>query len=103
MIMNQLSFLRQRKIRHTFSLYIFLEEKSVTLKLHNKAGVVDFIELPYYHGLDRVLISGLDKLLKRNKLSPKVLKTYKIQGNLGQNSTSYKIASAFLQALKVDS
>jgi hypothetical protein len=48
-----------------------------------------------------VLITALDKLLKRNKLDAKVLKSYKILGNLGENSTSYKIAAIFVKGLRV--
>lgn len=68
------------------------------------------------------LISTLDKLLKRNTLDPirlfsnnkdrhgtqaksngaglEAVKSYKILGNLGTDSTSYKIAAAFIGALK---
>lgn len=83
-------------------LLLILKDQSVTLKIRKQAGGVDFVELPYYHDLDGVLISGLDKLLKKNRINPKVLKTYKIQGNLGKDRTSYKIASSFLAALKIN-
>lgn len=112
------------------ALEIFMEQSRTILKLLKNRRLFDTQELKYYHNLDGMLtplevsairkkgyiikdgqrvygelltglISGLDKLLKRNKMSPKALKTYKIQGNLGKDSTSHKIASAFVAALKL--
>ena len=64
---------------------------------------VDFETAKYYHDLSDVLISTLDKLLKRNKIDTTALKSFKINGNLGKDSTSYKITGAFLAALKTRS
>ena len=83
-------------------LIVSLFEQRVVLELRKGTGVVDFADLPYYHNLEGVLISGLDKLLHRNRISPKALKTHKIQGNLGKDSTSWKIVNAYVQALKVN-
>ena len=47
------------------------------------------------------LINSLDNLLKRNKVDITTIKTYKILGNLGTDSTSYKIASAFIVGLQM--
>lgn len=110
---------------------IELEQSSITFKLLKDEQLFDMQKSIYYHDLDGVLtplevsaikkkgyviregveiygelltglITTLDKLLKKNKIRPNTLKTYKIQGNLGPDSTSYKIASAFVQALRVD-
>lgn len=63
-------------------------------------GGVDFETAEYYHDLGNVLITGLDKLLKRNRITPNVIKSYMLYSDLGQDSTSYKVASAFVEALK---
>ena len=81
-------------------LEIKLEESSVTLKLLKNRTVLDTETAKYYHDLSEVLISALDKLLGRNKIDATALKSFKINSNLGQDSTSYKIASAFVGALK---
>ncbi|MBI4160540.1 MAG: hypothetical protein HY506_01375 [Candidatus Yanofskybacteria bacterium] len=83
-------------------LEIFLEPKSVTLRLLKYGRMFDIEKIIYYHDLSRVLISGIDKILKKNRISPKALKTYKIQGKLSKDSTSYKIAGAFVAGLKIN-
>ena len=84
------------------SLILKLRDQLVTLQIREKTRVIDFVESKYYHDLDKVCITALDKLLKRNRISVKALKTYKIQGDFGPDSTSYKIAKAFIQGLKVN-
>jgi len=106
-----------------------IEAGKVTLKLLKNGRVIDIEETKYYYELSKVLtplevsdiikkgfvkkggtgiygelltalISTLDKLLKRNRLDVEALKSYKIIDNLGKNSTSYKIAGAFIEGLK---
>lgn len=62
--------------------------------------VLDFETAKYYHDLNEVLITRLDKLLRRNIIDVKSLKSYKIQENVGTDSTSYKITAAFIEGLK---
>lgn len=82
-------------------LQINLGQAEVTLKLLKNRQVLDFETAKYYHDLSDVLITTLDKLLRRNNIDIKSLKSYKIFSNLGQNSTSHKIASAFTGGLKI--
>ena len=83
------------------ALQINLDQSDVTLELLKNKRTLDFETAKYYHDLSDVLISALDKLLKRNKLDLKALKSYEIQGDLGTDSTSYKIASAFIRGLQI--
>lgn len=83
-------------------LNIILESNRVTLNLLEKNQAIDSETALYYHDLSELLISVLDKLLNRHKLSRRMLKSFKINNNLGNNSTSYKIAQSFIQALKID-
>ena len=82
-------------------LQIILTQSEVTLKLVKNGTTIDVVTIKYYHDLSDVLITGLDKFLERNKLDLKSLKSYKIRGDLGQDSTSYKIASAFVRGLQI--
>mgnify|MGYP001558068011 CR=1 FL=1 len=111
-------------------LEILLIESQAVLKLIKNKRVIDFETAKYYHDLSDVLtplevtdiikkgfvikdgtaiygelltglISTLDKLLIRTSIDIKSLKGYKIQGNLGTDNTSYKIASAFVEGLKI--
>lgn len=81
-------------------LVVILNSDTLWLKLLKNRQVIDIEAVKYYHNLSDMLISMLDKLLKRNMLDPEDVKGYKILGNLGADSTSHKIASAFVEALK---
>ncbi len=82
------------------TLGISVEQNRITLKLSEKGRVIDLETALYYHDLSDVLITFLDKLLKRNNIDTTALKSFKIQGNTGENGTSYKIAAAFIEGLK---
>ena len=82
-------------------LEIKLDQSEVELKILKNRVAIDFEMVKYYHDLSDVLISTLDKLLKRNKIDVKSLKSYEIHGNLGKDSTSHKITSAFIEGLKI--
>lgn len=82
-------------------LQIGLNVSDVSLNILKNKEAIDFINSKYYHDLSVVLITSIDKLLKKNKLDLKAIKSYKILSDLGQDSSSYKIASAFIQGLKI--
>ena len=82
-------------------LVITLNPGELRLEIRQKSRVIDLQEAKYYHDLSDVLISCLDKLMKRTTLDLKAIKGYTIQGTLGADSTSYKIAAAFLEGLKI--
>ena len=75
----------------------------VALKLLKNRRIIDIEETKYYHDLTEVLISILDKILKRNKIDTTALNLFKIQEKTGKNSTSYKIVAAFIEGLKTKS
>ena len=82
-------------------LVITLNQNELRLEIRQKGRVIDFETASYYHDLSDVLITILDKLLKRNSIDTTALNSFKIQGNTGENGTSYKIAAAFIEGLKV--
>jgi len=83
------------------TLEIFVEQLQITMKLLKKSQTIDSESFSYYHDLSDLLISHLDSLLKRNNIDTLALKSFKIRENVGEDSTSYKIAAAFVEALKV--
>ncbi len=80
-------------------LIITLSQGELQLEISQKGQVLDSETFPYYHDLSDVLITSIDKLLKRNNIDTTALNSFKIQGNTGKNSTSYKIAAAFIEGL----
>ncbi len=82
-------------------LLITLNQNGLRLEISQKGRLIDFETASYYHDLSDVLITLLDKLLKRNNIDATVLNSFKIQGNAGDNSTSYKMVAAFIEGLKV--
>jgi hypothetical protein len=82
------------------TLKVFIEQDQITLGLLKKERVIDSETALYYHDLSDVLITTLDKLLKRNNIDTTALNSFKMLGNVGKNSTSHKVAAAFLEGLK---
>lgn len=91
---------------HTFllndvELTVNLESERVKLELTRNGRLIDSAGFSYHHDLEDKLITGLDKLLKRNRVGLHRLKSYKISENIGENATSYKIVRVFIAGLKV--
>ncbi len=82
-------------------LVINLYSDNIKLEIKQNNRVLDFVSTKYYHDLSDVLITGLDSLLKRNNIDATAIKSFKIKENIGKDSTSYKIASAFVEGLKI--
>ncbi len=80
-------------------LVITLNQSEFKLEIRQKGRVLDSETFSYYHDLSEKLITSLDKLLKRNSIDTTALNLFKIRGNTGKNSTSYKIAAAFIEGL----
>jgi len=47
-----------------------------------------------------VLITSVDKFLKKNRINALSLKTVRVDGRVDQNSSAYKIALTFIKAWK---
>ena len=78
----------------------FVEIGKITLKLKRGQTVVDALDFSFHSNLDDLLISSVDKILKRNRIDALSLKTIKIEGDVDKNSSAYKIALTFVQAWK---
>ena len=72
------------------------------MELTQKGQTIDSESFLYYHDLQNLLIASLDKIIKRNSIDTSTLNSFKIQSELGEDSTSYKIAAAFIEGLKIN-
>lgn len=81
-------------------LSVFIKQNLIKMGLVEKGKVLDSETFSYYHDISEKLITTLDKLLKRNNIDTTAINSFKIRGNIGKNSTSYKIAAAFIEGLK---
>lgn len=80
-------------------LHIALQGSNLKLSLHTGKRVIDELILPIDRNLDTQLITGLDKLFRRNRLDRLSLKAVEIGGNIDKNSSSYRIILAFKKGL----
>ena len=67
--------------------------------LKEKQKTIDTLDLEFDRNLDTILISGLDKILNKNKMSLSSLKRVRIAGEIRKDSLSYQIAQSFKKAL----
>lgn len=70
------------------------------LKIMDGKKCIDTLTFNFEANLDSVLISAVDKILKRNKISSLSLKTIRVAEDAGKSSSAYKIAQTFIEALK---
>ena len=70
------------------------------LKLQEGKKLIDSLTFDFEANLDSVLISAVDKILKRNRIETLSLKTVKVLGNVEKSSSAYKIAQTFIEAVK---
>ena len=61
---------------------------------------IDTLTFEFEANLDSVLIVGVDKILKRNRIDTLSLKTIKVIGKVEKGSSAYKIAQTFIEAIK---
>ena len=81
-------------------LEIFFKNRNlVSLILKDRQKTVDTIDLEFDRNLETVLITGLDKILNKNKMSLLSLKMVRIAGKIKKGSLSYQITQAFKKAL----
>ncbi len=61
---------------------------------------IDSLTFDFESNLDSVLISAVDKILKRNKIETLSLKSVKILGDIQESSSANRIVQAFIEAWK---
>ena len=81
-------------------LRIHLTLETLELTLVEDKKPLDSQAVSYERDLDQRLITGLDGLLKRNNVDITALQGYTLTSDMGLESTSFKIAQAFIEGLK---
>ncbi len=72
----------------------------VELQLKRGRVLTDTLAFEFEANLDSVLIAAVDKIMKRNKIETLSLKTVKVSGKVNKESSAYKIAQTFIEAIK---
>jgi len=78
----------------------FKDRGKVELQLKRGGVLTDSLTFDFEANLDSVLIAGVDKIFKRNRIESLSLKTVKVAGNVTKDSSAYKIAQTFIEAIK---
>jgi hypothetical protein len=79
----------------------FTEKRGeVELKLQEGKKCIDTLTFEFEANLDSMLISGVDKIFKRNRIETLTLKTIKATGKVDKGSSAYKIVQTFMEAIK---
>ncbi|MEK7121742.1 MAG: hypothetical protein AAB857_03475 [Patescibacteria group bacterium] len=72
----------------------------IELQLKHDGVLTDTLAFEFEANLDSVLIAAVDKIMKRNKIETLSLKTVKVSGKVNKESSAYKIAQTFIEAIK---
>ena len=72
----------------------------IELRLLSGKVLISTLDFSFQGNLDDLLIAAVDKIMKRNRIGTLSLKTIKIEGNIDENSSAYKIALSFTKAWK---
>ena len=70
------------------------------LQLRDEKKLIDSLTFEFEANLDTVLIEAVDKILKKNTIDTSSLKTVKVVGEVNKDSSAYKVAQTFVEALK---
>lgn len=75
--------------------------KNIDLSLIRDGSLLGAMKIEIGKRFDHCLIDGIDKLLKRNRIKPLSLNRVELVGHIDKNSSSHKMATAFLRAINV--
>ena len=78
----------------------FKDLGKIGLELKQGRVSIDTLDFSFQGNLDDVLITSVDKFLKKNRINALSLKTVRVDGRVDQNSSAYKIALTFIKAWK---
>lgn len=79
---------------------IVLKNEGVGELVVKKAGkIVERQSFKFNRNLEEVLITGIDKILERNKMGVSSLKKMKVKGELRTESLTCQLARTFVKAL----
>lgn len=75
--------------------------KSVEAQLIDNSQIIDMLIMPLDFSFDTVLVTSIDKLLKRNRIARVSLSDIVIKGFENESSMSSLIAKTVAEALKI--
>ncbi len=81
------------------TIFLDINDNQLTMRLKKGKAIVDELVLAFQRDLDRQLISGLDKLFKRNRLDKLSLDSVEIASNIDKKSSFYRILLVFKKGL----
>jgi len=82
-------------------LIIFFKSKAeVELQLNQDGGLLDRLIFALDIHFDTMLVTSIDKILKRNRIEPTSLKSVKVAGLVDQSSVAYQVARAVVAAME---
>ena len=70
------------------------------LKLSQNGGVLDTLDFSFQGDLDTVLLEGVDKFLKKNRIDLLTLGDISVTGDIDEESSAYKVAHTWIAAVK---
>ncbi len=79
---------------------VFKDFGKIRLELVRGRVSIDRLDFLFQGNLDDMLITSVDKILKKNRIETLSLKTVRIGGRVDKNSSAYKIALTFIKAWK---
>ena len=80
---------------------IFNSKPEVELRLSRDGEIFDLLMVPLDSHFDTVLVTVIDKILKRNRIEPLSLTIVNVEGLADPSSVAYHIALAVAAALKI--
>ena len=80
---------------------ILKNKESVELQLIDEKQVQDMLIMPLDFSFDKVLVTSIDKLLKRNRIKKVSLPRVVLEGFEDESSMSSLIARTVVEALKI--
>lgn len=84
------------------SLYFdVIDDKNLTVEIRIEHRTLDKETLTIGRNFDRLLLTSIDKLLKKNKIERLSLKTSKIRGKIDKKAVSGMIIGAVFSALRL--
>ncbi len=82
------------------SLLINFRAGAVAVKLTRNGEDLDMLMVPLDIHFDTMLVTSIDKILKRNRIEPLSICLVKVGGRVNKSSVAYMMAQAIAAALK---
>jgi tRNA A37 threonylcarbamoyladenosine modification protein TsaB len=82
----------------SMNLIIVIRDKTVSITIVEKNKKINFLSFPEANNLSEKLLPAIDRLLKKNKLTPKDIKKISVSSDTPGSFTTPRIAKAVEKA-----